>query len=62
MNISESLAAKIPNKFKPPLRVALRTYGRIVLTLRGKHPEAARAMNVNDYEGWYYNRPQAKQY
>jgi len=62
MNISEALAQKIPYKLKPLLWIAPRTYGRIVLTLRGKHPEAARAMNVNDYEGWYYNRPQAKRY
>lgn len=61
MSISESLKQKIPNKLKPPLRVALRLYGRIVLIFPGKL-KPARLMNLSDYEEWYYNRPQATEY
>jgi len=42
--------------------VAARIYRRITLTLPGKRTGAVRSMDINDYEQWYYSRPQAKKY
>ena len=62
MNILESIKQKIPESLKPPLRLALRIYRKVTLLLHGKLFEAAKPMEINDYEEWYYNRPQAKEY
>ena len=66
MNISESLTRKIPDGLKPLLRVALRAYrmvyGRAILLFQVKRSKTVKFMNTDDYEEWYYNRPQAKKY
>lgn len=62
MSILEILARKIPDKLKPPLRIALQVYRRVVLTSLEKRLESARYMDTNDYGKWYYNRPRSKRY
>jgi SAM-dependent methyltransferase len=34
----------------------------VIFILPRKRSEAAKPMEINDYEEWYYNRPQAKEY
>jgi len=42
MNIVESFARKIPGKLKPPLRIALRIYGKMILLSPTKRIKVAR--------------------
>ena len=62
MSISESLKQKIPDRLKPPLRLAMRITSRLKSSPNRKPFESTKSMGINDYEEWYYNRPQAKEY
>jgi SAM-dependent methyltransferase len=62
VSIVESLAHIIPVKLKPPLRLAMQIISRLKALPHRKPFGHAKPMDINDYEEWYYNRPQAKEY
>ena len=50
------------NRLKSALRAALKIYRRTIYVLSGKRTKTSRAMDIDNYEEWYYSRPQAKKY
>ena len=62
MSIRETLEQSLPWWLKFPVKHSIRAYRRISSWMPARWRKHSRAMGVDDYEQWYWNRPQAQKH
>ena len=62
MSIRETLEQRLPSWLKFPVKHGIRAYRRISSWMPARWRKHSRTMGVDDYEEWYWNRPQAQKH